>query len=495
MSVPISFSHLAAAGALALAAAAAPLQAQPVGLPSMGREGGELTPMLEQRLGDAIMVQGRRDPTYIDDPGVRQYLGEVGRRLAAHAPGGAPEIVVFGVRDPTFNAFALPGGYIGVNSGLIIGSESESELAGVIAHEIGHVAQRHIARGYTQSAQSGTMMMATMAASLLAALAGGGDLAAGVAAFGQAATVSQQLSFSRDAEREADRAGFDMLRKAGYDPAGMAAVFGRLANASRLNEGAGGGAYASTHPLSLQRMSDIQNRLRMMPPARHVDSDDFWYVRAQMWVVQSGGAQSQRSARQHLQEEARALSGPRQAAAWYGLGLLALREGNLDQARKALEAARAGGRDAPQLAELAVRLAWAARDDARALDTARAAWRQWPDRRALAYCLAQALQRMGRHDEAVMFLRERVGRWADEEPGLYQLLAQSEDKAGQRVAARRSMARYYIAIGALPAAVSQLNQARGLSRDFYEQSQIDVQIREVKERMAEERELLERFKS
>jgi len=469
---------------------------QPVGLPTMGSAGGaDLSPLLEQRLGDAIMVQGRRDPTYIDDPDVRQYLGGLGRRLASHAPGGAPGIEVFGVRDPTFNAFAMPGGYIGVNSGLVVSSESESELAGVLAHEIGHVAQRHIARGFAQGAQTGSVMMATMAASLLAALAGGGDLAAGVAAFGQAAAVNQQLSFSRDAEREADRAGFDMLRKSGYDPGGMAAMFGRLMNASRLNEGAGGGAYASTHPLSIQRMSDIQNRLRLMPAVSHVDSDDFWYLRARMRMLQATDAQSQRAAAQLLREEARALSGVRQSAAWYGLAWSALRDGNAGEARQALDNARAGGREAPQLADVAVRLAWAAGDNAGALAAARAAWQRWPDRRILAYDLAQSLQRSGSHDEAIKFLRERIAQWGDDEPRLYQLLAQSEDQSGRRIEARRDMARYYVLTGALPAAVSQLNQARGLSHDFYEQSQIDVEIRDVKDRMAEERELLERFRS
>ncbi len=195
--------------ALAVPGLPATAWAQPMGLPSMGAaSAAELSPMLERSLGQAIMAQGRRDPTYIDDPELSQYLTTMGRKLASYASGAVPEVEMFGVRDPEINAFAMPGGYIGVNTGLIVSSASESELAAVLAHEIGHVVQRHIARGMTQQNQNGMVMLASLAGALLAALAGGGgDLAVGVAAFGQAAAINRQLGFSRDAEREADRAG------------------------------------------------------------------------------------------------------------------------------------------------------------------------------------------------------------------------------------------------------------------------------------------------
>jgi len=466
--------------------------------------GAELSPLLERKLGEAIMVQGRRDPTYIDDPEVRQYLRAMGRRLAAHAPGGGvAELDVFGVRDAAINAFAMPGGYIGIHSGLIVASETEAELAGVLAHEIGHVAQRHIARGFTQQGQNSGIMMASMAAALIAALAGGGaDLATGVAAFGQAAAVSRQLGFSRDAEREADRAGFDMMTKAGYDPAGMARMFGRLMNASRLNEGLGGGAYATTHPLSIQRLSDIQGRLNARtnanpaPDSDDQGSDDFWFIRAKMRVLQTGDSQGQRAVAQQLRAEvdAAALSAVRRSAAHYGLALSALARNNLGEAREALASARTPRHDFPWLAALDIRIATAAGDAQAALTLARAAWQQWPEHRALAFALAESLQRAGLDSEAVVFLREHAARWGESEPRLWQLLAQSEERAGQPIAARLSMATYYERIGALPAAVSQLNQARGLSKSFYQQSQIDVRIREVKTRMDEDRALLARFR-
>ncbi|PJM90597.1 peptidase [Achromobacter ruhlandii] len=456
----------------------------------------DLSPALERSLGEAIMSQGRRDPTYVDDPELSQYLTTMGRKLAAFSPGAVPDVEMFGVRDPEINAFAMPGGFIGVNTGLIVSSGSESELAAVLAHEIGHVVQRHIARGMTQQNQNSMVMLASLAGGLLAALAGGGgNLAMGVAAFGQAAAINRQLGFSRDAEREADRAGFTMLTKAGYDAQGMAQMFSRLMNASRLNEGAGGGSWASTHPLSIERMSDVQNRVRSLPVSRHVDSDDFWYIRAKMRVVQGRDAVSLRTAGQQLQDEAQALSGVRRSAAYYGLALQAFQRNSLDEADRQLAQAQADGRDSPQMAKLAVDIALARKDNRRAQDLAQAATRRWPEQRALGIAYATALQANGRHAEAQDYLRAKIKQWGADEPSLYQMLAQSEERTGKPVQARRDLARYYVMTGAFAAAESQLQQARGMSADFYEQSQIDVQIKEVKDKLAEERQLLERFKS
>nr|WP_260986153.1 M48 family metalloprotease [Bordetella genomosp. 13] len=475
----------------------APAGAQPVGLPSMGAASADdLSPAIERQLGEAIMAQGRRDPTYINDSEISQYLTTMARKLAMNAPGGAPDVEVFPVRDPEINAFAMPGGFIGVNSGLVVSSDSESELAAVLAHEIGHVVQRHIARGMTQQNQNSTVMLASLAGALLAALAGGGgNLAMGVAAFGQAAAINRQLGFSRDAEREADRTGLQMLSKAGYDPAGMSRMFGRLMNAARLNEGMGGGSWASTHPLSIDRMSDVQNRIRDLSAVRYVDSDDYWFIRAKMRVVQGRDAVSLRTAQQQLQDESRALSGVRRSAAFYGLALYHLQRNETKQATTFWEMAHESGQASPQLAKLGIDIALARKDGGAALRQAQDAVKRWPDRRALGIAYATVLQDAGRNDEAQDYLRDRIKQWGGDEPGLYQLLAQSEDSNGRTVAARRNMARFYVQTGAYAAAESQLQQALSISRDFYEQSQIDVQIKEVRQKLADERELLQRFKS
>ena len=451
------------------------------------------------------MVQGRRDPEYIKDPDISQYLNAMGKRLAVHAPGGAPEIEVFGVRDPVINAFAMPGGYIGMHTGLIVSSGAEAELAGVLAHEIAHVTQRHIARGLTQQQQTGHLVLATLAATILAALTpGGGQAAMGIAAFGQAAAIAQQLGFSRDAEQEADRTGFEMLRKAGYDPNGMAVMFGRLMQSSSLNEGRGGGVYVSTHPLSISRMTDMQNRIRQLPVASYQASDEFWFVRAKARILQSIDPRALVQATEQMQEELRVSlkagdttsgSAVRQAAAWYGLSLAAVGRKDLKTAASTLEQAQALSTNSPYLDLQRIELDLARKQVAQALAAAQAAQKRWPERRAFALKVAECLQLLAKDKEAIAYLQEQIKRWPKLEPEFYKMLGNSHDRLNEPVAARQAMASYYEQVGALSASVAQLQQARTLSQDFYLQSQLDVKIRALTAKIAEDRRLLERFKS
>ncbi|MGG5143801.1 M48 family metalloprotease [Alcaligenes ammonioxydans] len=473
-----------------------PVQAQPVGIPSMGAaSGAELSPALERTLGNAIMEQGRRSPEYVSDPDINQYLTDMGRKLAQYGPAMAQPVTVFALRDSSINAFALPGGYIGIHSGLFTASKSESELASVLAHEIAHVAQRHVARGITQSAQSNHLLIAALAGALLGALAGSGDLAMGAAAFGQAAAVDRQLGFSRQAEQEADRLGFEMLLKAGYEPQGMVQMFQRLAAASRLNERATANEYASTHPMSQQRESDISNRVRGLPAKQYQDTPSFWYIRAKLMVLQAGGGQSLRALEQALQSTNQSQSEVERSAAQYGLAYIAQGRQDYERARAHLAQARAQGKyQAPELDTLDIRIAIADRDIQGALNLAKQAWQRWPKSQGVALAYVQVLQQLGQNDQAQAFLLERIKQWPDE-PQLHQLLAQTYDRLGDGVKARRAMAEYYQLVGALPTAVEQLQQARNLTQDFYQQSELDTQIRQLRERVESERVLLERFRS
>jgi predicted Zn-dependent protease len=477
---------------------------QPAAVPTLGSPASaELSPAVERRLGEAIMVQGRRDPEYINDPDLSQYLNEMGRKIAAFAPGGAPQVDVFGVRNPIVNAFAMPGGFIGVQTGLIVLAGGESELAGVVAHEIAHVTQRHIARGLTQQTQGGHLALATLAAAILAAMIpGGGQAAMGIAAFGQAAMIDRQLGFSRDAEQEADRTGVEMLRKAGYDPNGMALMFGRLMSASSLNEGRGGGVYATTHPLSIQRMTDMQNRVRQFPASKAQGSDEFWFVRAKSRVLQALDPRALRQALDQMEEEARAPSGEggaseaqvRRAAAWYGVSLVALSRQDPAAATTALQQAQSFKISSPYLDLQKIDIDIANRQYAAALTGAQAGSKRWPTRRSFAMRMAQTLQGTNKDAEAANFLKTQIKRWPNEEPDFYKMLAASQDRLGEPIAAKQSMAAYYERVGALPAAVTQLQQARAQSQDFYMQSQIDGQIRILTTKIADDRRLLERFK-
>ena len=470
-----------------------PALSQPMGIPSMGpASGAELSPNLERTLGDAIMEQGRRDPQYVTEPIINQYLTELGQKLAKHS--SVPlhdEVQVFGMRDRTINAFALPGGYIGINTGLMVAAESEAELASVVAHEIAHVAQRHVARGMTQSSESSHIMLASLVGALLPGLAGSADLAMGVATFGQAAAVDRQLGFSRQAEQEADRIGYHMLQGAGFDPNGMAQMFKRLMHSSRLNESPN--AYATTHPLSAQRLADVENRIMSTPAQTYTQSTDFWFVQAAAAVLQAQGGSALLSVQQRLQEAVSNQSGAPKAAAYYGLAYAAKQRNDKAAAQQYLQQARQVGVESAALDSLQIDVYWAQGQTEKAWQLAKQAWAKWPNNQAIALDYVEALQKQGLLEQAIPFLEQRIQQWP-QAPRFHQLLAQALDKRQQPVEAREAMAQYYILVGALSSAVDQLQQARSLSTDFYQQSKLDVQIRDLRERLERDRLLLERFK-
>ncbi len=269
----------------------APLSA--VQLPDLGDgSGGTLTPQAERRLGERMMRELRRDPDYLDDWLVRDYLNSVVVEVVGgcgHAVSSAaiiPDFDLFAGRDPQINAFSMPGGFIGVNTGLIAATQTESELASVVGHEMGHVLQRHIARMIgTQRAQHlRRARRACCSACSRASLARSGDLGMGIAMGGQAFAVDNQLRFSRAAEHEADRVGFQMLSAAGYDPYAMTAFFDRLDRSAMGDNGVP--PYARTHPLTGERIADMEDRARRVPYRQPRQSPEYGFVRARARVLQ-----------------------------------------------------------------------------------------------------------------------------------------------------------------------------------------------------------------
>jgi beta-barrel assembly-enhancing protease len=221
------------------------------GLPELGEAAqSAFTPAQERQLGQSIMREARADPAFYDDAEATDYVAAVGNRLAARGADTRQSFEFFMMRDPQINAFAMPGGKIGVHTGLIVAAQSESEMAGVLGHEIAHVTQRHIARMVSNQQASQWVSLASFAIALLAARSNS-QVSQAVMAAGPALAVQQQLNFSRDFEREADRMGLQMLEKAGFDPRGMELFFERLQRATRLYEG-GAPSYLRTHPLTYE---------------------------------------------------------------------------------------------------------------------------------------------------------------------------------------------------------------------------------------------------
>jgi beta-barrel assembly-enhancing protease len=260
-----------------MTATTAPPAVAQVNLPALGdTESEDFGIGTERKLGDQVMREIRRDPDYLDDPVLLEYIESLWQPLLAQARanGNIPADIdqrfawePFLVRDRAINAFALPGGYVGVYLGLIGLTASRDELASVLAHELSHVTQRHIARSIAVGKRQSLIGAAAMILGVLAAARSNSvDAANALIVGGQAAAIQGQLNFSRDMEREADRIGFALLTGAGFAPSGMAAMFEKLDQSSRLND-SGAYPYLRSHPLSSERIGEARARLGAGPTA------------------------------------------------------------------------------------------------------------------------------------------------------------------------------------------------------------------------------------
>ncbi|MBQ5939343.1 MULTISPECIES: M48 family metalloprotease [unclassified Massilia] len=503
---------LCTSAAFAIAAPAEPLQKPDSSrLPTLGDAArGDLSPVVERKLGEEIMRDIRRDRDYLDDEVILEYLNNFGNALVTVVPGARGEtnadFQFFAVRDAALNAFALPGGFIGAHSGLIIAAQTESELAGVMSHEIGHVSQRHIARMLGQQKQD---VLLPLAAMILAALAAksSSDAAMGVLMGGQGLAIQRQLNFSRDAEREADRVGFQIMEKGGYDTTGIVAFFRRLQSASKLyGELPAGLSNLSSHPLTQERISDMQARIREIPKKQRVDSLDFHLVRARTRVLQDLSEQGRREAKRAFETQLKETHRQQQAGAQYGLAYLALRQGDLAGAQSWLDKARATvkpregvfttasnvGDGASIFAGLSIEIKMAQGQPPevlqQAVQEAEQARQRFPLSRAIAHQYADVLVAADKLDEAARYLRDQVQQYR-EEPKLHDLLAKTYAKQGKIALQHMSLAESYVLAGALPAAVEQLNLARKASDvSFYDQAVIDARERELQARQKAEKE-------
>ena len=451
------------------------------GLPDLGEAASsDLSPAMERRLGESVMNDIRlREPTYLDDPEVDTYLNRLGARLTAQAAPAEVTFRFFALRDPLINAFATFGGYIGVNSGLLLAAQSESEVASVLAHEVAHVTQRHLARQVAAQRQMSVASVIGMALAILAARSNA-QVATAALASTEAAAIQSQLSFSRDFEREADRLGFETLTRAGFDPQGMVAFFERLQRSGRVYEN-NAPVYLRTHPLTLERITDMGNRAAETRLGGVADSPEFALVRAKLRAQQGqpGDAVKEMTT---LQQEGKFAT---PAVARYGVAVALQRAGQLAAAEKQLAQIPKPLAGHPMLVRLGAELRAQQGDWTAAKTTLQAAVKRHPDLPALWYAYAEALLALKQADEARRFLEEQA-RLTAGDPRLQMLLARTYGALGRVGAQHRALAEKYVLDGQLLAAIEQLQMAQRVpGNDFIEQSVIDARLRELKARQTE----------
>jgi predicted Zn-dependent protease len=471
--------------ALGLAAAltiTATFPARAAELPDLGESArAEFSPQLERKIGETIMNEIRlHEPSYVDDPEINDYLDRLGRRLVEASGNPSGNFHFFAIRDPTVNAFAMFGGFIGMNTGTLLTAQSESELASVMAHEIGHVTQNHLARQMAKEKQNTIPSLIAMAVGILAARANSSVAMATIAST-QAGLVSAQLAYSRDFEREADRAGYQTLEKAGFDVRGMEDFFERMQKAGHLYEN-NAPVYLRTHPLTVERISDIANRAQQSPYRQVVSSLDFYLVRAKLRAQMGTPREAFNEFSTQLQERKYAS----QAAARYGLVLALVRTKDPVAAQREFDALVALKTASPMIAGLGAELKAITGDLPGAQAIYREALQRFPQAKSLVYGFAESLYAGRQYDEALRFLELQLQN-DSADFRLYGLQAKTYAAVGKRLQQHRAQAEFYLLRGQLGEAVEQLRFAQQDSDgNFYEHSAVDARLRELRKLQAEE---------
>lgn len=475
-------------------------------LPGLGENLG-MSAGAERRLGDLIARDMYRDPAIIDDPVLGEYLAQIWEPLlgAARRRGEVAADIdqrfawqLFQVRDRSINAFALPGGYLGVHLGLVAAVGSRDELAAVMAHELSHVSQRHIARMVARQSQQAPWVLGAM---ILAALAARGnvDLANAAIVGSQAAAMQGQLNFSRDMEREADRVGLTIMEDAGFAPRGVLGMFERLQQASRLNDN-GSFPYLRTHPLTTERIADAQARLQLRPEANPRLDQQHAMMAARARVLSDSAVDALRQRVSEAQSPGALAEPARAAGVLYGAALAASRLRDHDQARAlaqrladALGNAQGnapGSTQAPmELVWLQAELALAALQPAHALRVLAPHELGATGGRATMMLAAQARLDSGAAAVAAQTLQAWVIRHPND-AAAWDLLARAQAARGQNASAVRAQAEARMARLDISSALDHFRSAQQLARqsalDHVEQSILDARTRQAEQMLREQ---------
>ena len=444
-------------------------------LPSIGDSTGSIfSPEYERRLGQAFLNHVRKQADIIEDPEIETYVHSVGYRLVANSDNNTQAFTFFVINDPLINAFAAPGGIVGLNSGTIINSENESELAGVVAHEIAHVTQKHMARSQEMQSKLSLPMMAALLGAILVATQNPDAGMAAITAI-QGGVVQAQINFTRRNEEEADRVGLQLLERANFDPLGMPAFFEKLQKNSRY--GSQAPEFLRSHPLTTNRIADSQSRALAIPRKDHYEvSASYALIRAKL-IARS--FRNPKDAINHFRAELEKVEHvDPDGVLRYGLAESLLEDKQYADAHDLL------ARLMEEQHENASFLLAAADVEARqnhfpeAIRIYERAEKLWPDYRPLVLNFSGTLLQAGDPARARDLLK-KYGKYAEPDLTYYDYLTRAEAESGNPVESGMANAEYYFLSGETRVAIERLRYIITQEKpapDYYQMEKIRARM-------------------
>ena len=459
-------------------------QTERLSLPDMGASAETILSRKEEEdYAKALVRQMRAYEVLVEDPLISEFFRDMGYRLASNSDRPDKPFTFVVLNQPVVNAFAAPGGVVALYSGLILAADDQNEVAGVLAHEIAHITQLHLYRAF-ENQQAMTIPIALAMLGLVLAGGGGGEAIQGALIGGQAAAEQARIFFTRQNEYEADRIGISTLSRAGYDPAGMGEFFEKMGRITRAM-GEGPPEYLRTHPVSVSRIAEADNRAANMPKPPPDDGKDFYLVQARLRALSEKTPDTALEWFDHRMDRAD-ISAAESDALFYGSAIAHQKKGNYDEARKLLQ--NLLDREQRVVYELQLAdLDLESGHDAAAIDRLAGLYHAFPGNHAISLQYAQALLKSQDPEQAQtasVVLRQQLLSHA-QDPVLYELYARSANIAGDRVRAREAIAESYYLRGGVHEAAMQLQELAGRDDlDYYERARITARINELRLELA-----------
>jgi len=452
------------------------VHADNIDLPDIGDNAGEISPLEEFRTGEAVIRNIRRAGGVLDDPIIQDYLNELGFRLVAHTE-TQQLFNFFLIKDTSINAFALPGGFIGINAGLILATRSESELAGVMAHEIAHITQRHHARQYEQSSNSIPIIAALIAAMVLGSQ--NSDIGQAALASAAAGSAQQQINFTRANEKEADRMGIKLLTDAEFNPHGMAEFFDTMDKQSRFY-GDSIPEFLRSHPVNPARIADAKHRAGQYKSNLNTTSIKYHLLRARLSVLASDNKDK---SEKEFASKLKLGNYQNKEATRYGYALALQLNKKYTQA---LKQTRILLKENPGLIAYTILKAQIETDAAlfpAAIKTFKKLLKSYPGNKTINLYYAETLLKANKIKQANEILENQLSAEV-KTPQLYQLLSRTQAKLNKPAYSHQSLAEYYYSLGQTHGAIKQIEIALKIPKiDFYLTSRLEARLKEFKDEL------------